>query len=139
VTRISDRGDALYRPRHTADGRQDPDFIARPHATVAAPVAGKLEAFGRRKGARGDGLVTIAFDAAQQGFDIVVVDMGARGDQRRRAANRPAIFADHVSRRDFVDCDLVARENRFADHELPPGEFNPFSRFKRPQRDRDII
>src|SRR3546814_9902519 len=76
MARARDPRDARGEVADAADGRQDPDFVARPGAAVGTEIARK------GPGGSGDGRctdggrrVTIVAAAAQRGRQIVAVDM----------------------------------------------------------------
>src|SRR3546814_2140590 len=89
----ADPRDARGEIADAADGRQDPDFVARADAAVGADIARKGPR--RRAGGRctgGGRRVTIVAVAAQRGRQIVAVHMLAGRDVGGRGADWTAIF-----------------------------------------------
>src|SRR3546814_16859853 len=103
-----DPRDARGEVADAADGRQDPDFVARPDAAVGTEIARK------GPGGSGDGRctgggrrVTIVAVAAQRGRQIVAVDMLAGCDFGGRGADRKAIFGHRFPARAWGERALV--------------------------------
>ena len=136
VPGIGGRGDLLRGAGDAADRRQHPDFIARADPAVGAAIALERgrprlrQRLGRRRAP------AIAFDSAEQRLEIVRMDMLARRNSPRGAADRPAELAHRLARRDRPQHDLVAVR-----HVLQRGHsgIDQFAASNRAQSHGDIV
>jgi len=111
VTGVGDGGDPLGGAGDAADRGQNPDFVARADAAVGPTIALEARDLVLGKGRGGHGHVGIAFDAGQQGLQIVAVDMSTGRDVLRQPPDRPAIFAHDPAGFEIAQGLLVAQRH----------------------------
>ena len=108
-------GDPLRGVVHASDRVEDPDLVARSHASVRTAVSSKCGYRTRRDLARpARRRVPILYAVAQPGPQIVRVHPIAGLDRPRRVTDRGAVLDDGIARRQRRQSDLVPDRNLVA-------------------------
>ena len=137
---LGDVGNAARRSRDAADCAHHPELIACSHASVAAPITHESARL-RRTGASGrrGRRVLVVGMGSERGSKIVRMDMLARRDIARGAADGPAVLADEAPGSDRAYGDLVPTRYRGTrDDRIRAGPYR-LSRLQIAQGDEHVI
>jgi len=137
---VRNRCDPLRRSSHAPDGRKNPDFVPGTDAAIFPLVTAEMRILGSDQRRGLSHLVEmIAFDAAEHRFHIVRVDVRARGDGCRGAADRPAKFSDDFPFGEVTKSELVADLDQVSHSMFRAGDLDDGTRFDGFERDGDVI